>query len=86
MTRAAESIAFNIVEGCGADSQKERARFFEISIKSSKELEYQLELARDYGVLKADQWDTLTVETVDGRRMLCGLRRRILETEEDDAT
>ena len=39
MTSAAESISFNIVEGCGADSQKEFARFLEIGIKSAMELE-----------------------------------------------
>ena len=42
MTSAAESIAFNIVEGCGAESQKDFARFLDIAIKSAMELEYQL--------------------------------------------
>jgi four helix bundle protein len=60
MTTAAESIAFNIVEGCGTDSQKEFARFLEISIKSTSELEYQLQLATDYGVLPLPQWTKLT--------------------------
>ena len=35
MTSAAESIGFNIVEGCCASSQKEFARFLEIAIKSA---------------------------------------------------
>ncbi|MEO5903513.1 MAG: four helix bundle protein [Gemmatimonadaceae bacterium] len=39
MTTAAESITFNIVEGCGASSQKDFARFLDISIKSAFELE-----------------------------------------------
>lgn len=49
--RAAESIVFNIAEGCGATSQREFARFLGISIKSSFELEAQCELAKDYKAL-----------------------------------
>jgi four helix bundle protein len=43
MLRAAESIPFNIVEGCGAHTRKDFARFLDISIKSSLELEAQLQ-------------------------------------------
>lgn len=81
VTRAAESVPFNIVEGCGSHSQKEFARFLEISIKSTSELEYQLLLAKDYGVLVPDKWQTLTEETVDTRRMLCGLRAKVIESD-----
>lgn len=79
MVRAAESIAFNIVEGSAASSRKEFARFLDISIKSTSELEYQLQLAMDYGVLPARDWRSVTAETVEIRRMLCGLRRTVLE-------
>ncbi len=79
MTRAAESITFNIVEGCGSSSQKELARFLDISIKSASELDYQLVLARDYGVLPDGEWKTLSEQTIDIRRMLCGLRAKVLE-------
>ena len=78
MTSAAESIAFNIVEGCGTDWPKEFARFLEIAIKSAIELEYQLRLARDYGVLRHRGWEELTEETIDVRRMLFGLRTKVL--------
>jgi len=77
MTTAAESIACNIVEGCGAVSQAELARFVEISIKSSSELQYQLQLARDYGVLPQGEWDKLSVAAIDTRRMLCGFRAKV---------
>ena len=79
MIRAAESIVFNIVEGCGGSSSKEFARFLDIGIKSTSELESQLELAKDYGVLSDSHWQTITKETVDVRRMLCGLRAKVLE-------
>ena len=84
MTTAAESVPFNIVEGCGAESQKEFARFLEISIKSSSELEYQLQLAKDYGVLPDGEWSKLTRSTVDVRRMLCGLRRKVLGVDAEE--
>lgn len=81
MISAAESVACNIVEGCGSTSRKEFARFLDISIKSTCELEYQLQLATDCGVLTRGEWRTLTAETVEIRRMLCVLRRRVLEAE-----
>lgn len=84
MTSAAESISFNIVEGCGADSQREFARFLEIGVRSAMELENQLELAKDYGLLTTLDWGSLTEATVDARRMLCGLRKKVRATIPSD--
>jgi len=78
ITTSAESIPFNIVEGCGATSPKELARSLGISIKSTMELEYQLKLALDYGVLDEAEGKALSGEVVDTRRMLCGLRAKVL--------
>ncbi len=78
MVRAAESVVFNIIEGCGSRSQREFARFLDIGIKSTMELEGELELARDYGVLDRREWEALTGEAVRVRRMLCGLRAKVL--------
>jgi four helix bundle protein len=82
--KTAESIPFTLVEACGAFTQKEMARFVEMSIKSTKELEYQLYLARDYGILPRKDWRSLSDETVEIRRMLCVLRRRILGEDDDE--
>jgi four helix bundle protein len=71
---------FNIVEGCGASSLKDFARFLDHSVKSSSELESQLEFAKDYGVLAAGQYQKLTAETVEIRRMICGYRSKLLIT------
>jgi four helix bundle protein len=79
MANAAESVAFNIVEGCGSTSSKEFARFLDISIKSTCELEYQLQLASDSGLLSRRAWSPLSAETIEIRRMLCGLRRKVLD-------
>jgi len=76
---AAESIPFNIVEGCGAHTRKDFAKFLDVSIKSSTELEYGLQLARDNGVLSLERWQALSAEVVEIRKMLCAFRRRVLD-------
>jgi len=80
ITRAAESVVFNIAEGCGTTSQREFARFIDISIKSTLELEAQLELARDYGALSGSAWTAMSTLVIDVRRMLCGLRSKVLSS------
>lgn len=76
ITRAAESVPSNIVEGCFAASQREFAHL-EISVKSAGELEYHLQLAYDYGVLRNRNWQSLSADTVEVRRMLLGLRKKV---------
>lgn len=80
MTSAAESISFNIVEGCGTDSPREFARFLDIGIKSAMELENQLKLATDYGILRDLDWEALSESTIDVRRMLYGLSKKVRAT------
>lgn len=80
MVRAAESIVFNIAEGCGAGSQREFARFLGISIKSSFELEAECELARDYGVLSVSAWNDLFNGLASVRRMLFALHKKVLHS------
>src|SRR5687768_6357645 len=48
---AVESIPFNIAEGCGASTQKEFARYLDIAVKSSSELEAELDLALKYRII-----------------------------------
>src|SRR5688500_7464721 len=68
--RAAESVPTNIVEGCYASTPREFARFLDISIKSTGELEYQIQLASGYRALTAEQSSTLTTATIEVRKML----------------
>ena len=81
LTAAAESIAHNIVEGAAASSRKEFARFLDVSIKSTSEAEYQLQLAHDYEILSDEVWRSLTEEVIEIRRMLYGLRRAVLNAD-----
>jgi four helix bundle protein len=77
--RAADSIAANIVEGCGAASQRDFARYLDIAIKSSSETQYHLMAANDRGLIGTAECTLLADEAVEIRRMLYGLRRKILE-------
>lgn len=75
---SAESVVHNIVEGCGASTQREFARFLGIAIKSTMELEGRLQLAHGYGVLPPVRWRSLELQVIDARRMLVGLRQKVL--------
>ena len=78
MVSSAESISTNIVEECGAASKKDFARFLDFGIKSSFELDYQLQLALDYRLISQAEWERLMAELIAVRRMLFGLRRSVL--------
>ena len=82
--RATDSIVSNIVEGCGAATRKEFARYLDISIKSTSEVDYQLEFARDLGVITHDVWKPLAREVIEIRKMLSALRRSVLAAAERD--
>jgi len=84
LTRAAESIPGNIVEGAGAATQREFARYLDIAIKSATETEYHLFAAADRGALPAAAANPLMAETVEVRRMLFGLRNRVLADERSE--
>ena len=81
LTRAADSVAATIVEGCGAASVREFARYLDMSIKSASETEYHLLSARDRRVLAHRRWRTLSAEVVEIRRMVYAYRKRLLEDD-----
>jgi len=83
LTRAADTIASNIVEGCGAATNKEFARFLDISIKSANETEHHLLSARDLGLFKPDEWQKLSGETVEIRKMIYVYRKKIIQSDRD---
>jgi four helix bundle protein len=72
-----------IVEGCGADSNKELARYLNMSIESANETEYHLLEARDYGLIAPDEWQRFTAETIEIRKMTYGYRKKVLETDRE---
>ena len=78
MVRAAESIADNIAEGCGAATNAEFARYLDMAIKSSSELESQIERAHGYGPSRDREHEGLATLVRDTRKMTWGLRKKVL--------
>jgi four helix bundle protein len=75
--RAASSIPANIAEGCGRNGDAELARFCIIARGSATELEYQLLLARDLKLLQTDDYEELSLQTVEVKRMLTVLVQKL---------
>ena len=80
LTRAADSIASTIVEGSGAETNKEFARFLDMSIKSANETEGHLLTSRDLDLIPPDVWEKFTSETVEIRKMTYGYRTKVLQS------
>ncbi|WPO82246.1 four helix bundle protein [Chryseobacterium sp. JJR-5R] len=76
--RASISIPTNIAEGCGRSTDKEFARFLEISIGSTNETEYLLLLAYDLGFTSEDQLASLNPKLNLIRQKLIQLRKKLL--------
>jgi four helix bundle protein len=77
MVRAAMSIPANIVEGCGQESRREFARFLRYAANSASELHYHLINARDTKVLGANDFASLVAKTIEVKKMLNGLLKRV---------
>lgn len=80
MMRASMSIAANIVEGAGQQSRREFGRFIRFALNSSSELEYHLIVARDTQAVKPHDFDSLSSQTVEVRKMLHGLLKRVTKS------
>ena len=68
--RAASSIPANIAEGCARGGDAEFARFLCIAQGSAGELDYHLLLARDLKFLSTADYDRISAELNEVRRML----------------
>ena len=77
MWRASASIPSNLVEGTGQKSGKEFTRFISIALSSASELEYHLILAHDIKVIGRSDFESLSAQTIEVRKMLYGLRSRV---------
>lgn len=76
--RASVSIPTNIAEGCGRSTDKEFARFLEISIGSTNETEYLLLLSCDLGFTSEDKLSGLNPQLNLIRKKLIQLRKKLL--------
>ena len=76
LSRAAESIRFNIVEGCGLNTDPLMAVHVRRALGSANEVDDQLESLRELGSLRStDLW--LIDEVREIRSMLASLLRRL---------
>ena len=76
------SIPTNIVEGAGQRSSGEFARFVRFALNSTSELEYHLIVARDYQAISPTDFDSLSSQTIEIRKMLHGLHRALVTAGE----
>jgi four helix bundle protein len=78
LTRAADAIGATIAEGSGAASQREFARFLDMSIKSTSETQHHLITAGDRRLIPVPLHTELVDETCQIRRMVFTLRKKVL--------
>jgi four helix bundle protein len=75
LRRCCSSIAANLAEGCGRNSDAELARFCSIAMGSASQLEYHLLLAKDLKLIKPKDHAELTERATEIKRMLTALRQ-----------
>ena len=84
LRRAAYSIPMNVAEGCARASQTEFARFLDIAVGSASELDYQLLLVRDLGLVGQKDYEALSETTDHVRKMLVSLCRSVRTSAKTD--
>ncbi|MCL4511949.1 MAG: four helix bundle protein [Bacteroidetes bacterium] len=75
--RSSASIPANIAEGCGRSGKVELARFLQISFGSASELEYHVLLAKDLNLLQKNEYQLLTDNIVEIKRMIATLIKKL---------
>ncbi len=75
--RAAISIPTNISEGCGKYSGNDFARFLQISMGSSSELEYLIFLSNELKLIESSSFKELNSNIVEIKKMLTSLIKRV---------
>ena len=68
--RAAVSIPANIAEGCARGGDAEFGRFLSFAQGSAGELDYHLLLARDLKFVKVSEYERISGELTEVRKML----------------
>jgi four helix bundle protein len=74
---SALSIPSNLAEGCGRGSDDDFAKFVQIAIGSSNEVEYQLQFACDTALIDRKEFEARQKEIIEVRRMMFGLLKKL---------
>ena len=77
LRRGAVSVASNISEGCGRGSDADFGRCLQIALGSGSEVEYQLLLAHDLGLLEDSAYHRVAVQCTEVKRMLTALIQKL---------
>ena len=77
MRRSAASIGANIAEGSCGKGDCEFGRYLQIAMGSASELEYHLLLARDLELLKLLDYQRLSGEVIEVKRMLASFIHKL---------
>ena len=73
MRRCAVSITSNIAEGFSRKTYKDKSQFYSISLGSVTELQSQVEIAKDIGLLNVQTYNELNDMTVEVHKIINGL-------------
>jgi len=77
LRRTATAIPSRIAEGCGREVNAEFVADLRRALVACNETEYLLLLAKDPGFMKTEIYENLSAETVEVRKMIYGLLRRL---------
>ena len=77
MRRCSASVATNIAEGCGRNSNPDFNRFLQIAFGSTSELDYQLVLALDLGFISVETHEDIRGKLTVVQKMLAALMRKV---------
>ena len=80
LQRASTSVMFNIAEGFGRYSSKERTHFLDIANGSLMEVSSQIELAEAYHYISTTQREEFDNQILSIVKQLAGLRRSLLQS------
>lgn len=73
MRRSAVSITSNIAEGFSRQSYKEKAQFYAIALGSTTELQNQLLISKDVGLLPQEKFKECADKSVHVHKIINGL-------------
>lgn len=80
MRRSSSSIPTNIAEGCGRGSNNDYARFLQIAVGSSYELDYQILLAKDLQYIDNTIYIELSNEISSLQKQIVALLHKVRAT------
>lgn len=80
LQRAALSIPANIAEGASRATDRDFAKFLQIALASTTEVEYHLEFASDAAIISRTEFSLRQQEIVEVRRMLTGLVKHVRQS------